>query len=295
MNIKQIKEKYTCLDWLGDKVVRKTSDGYLARCPWRKDSHPSLTVTQNGRGWKDQSTGEHGNLIDMVMRCLKTNDLGRVCAEFDTVTLSPSHQSKILDGSKEKGVGFVFLDLVPLQSRGLYAYLSERRINTNIARQFLKEAHYGFEVRADGKFLYALAYPNDKGGVELRSKSYKGGSSPKWITTHLSRESAPLVVFEGFIDMLSFATLCGEVRHNYIVLNSIVNVDAVIEAIKSHRTQYGRIFLALDNDNGGNEATAKLLEAFPDAQDIRGRFAPFKDVNEYLCQRDTTSSSPSSQ
>ena len=85
--------------------------------------------------------------------------------------------------------------------------------------------------------------------------------------------------------MLSFATLCGEVRHSYIVLNSIVNDDAAIEAIRSSRTQYGHILLALDNDAPGTETTMKLLAAFPDAKDIRGRFAPFKDVNEYLCRK----------
>ena len=233
MNIEQIKDKYTCLDYLGERVVRKTSKGYLARCPWRDDNNPSLTITPDGKGWMDQSDGSHGNLIDMVMRCLNTNDLSRVCAEFGTMNLSPFEPSKILDCSKEKGGGFAFCDLVPLQSKGLYAYLGERCINTTIARQFLQEAHYGFEVREDGKYLYALAYPNDKGGVELRSKPYKGGTSPKWITTHLGRENAPTVVFEGFMDMLSFATLCGGVKHNYVVLNSIVNMDAGIEVLRS--------------------------------------------------------------
>jgi hypothetical protein len=97
------------------------------------------------------------------------------------------------------------------------------------------------------------------------------------------------------MDMLSFATLCGEVRHNYIVLNSIVNIDATIETIRNSRTQFDSILLALDNDNGGTETTMKLLAAFPDAKDIRGRFAPFKDVNEYLCLRDTTYSNHSSR
>ena len=294
MNIKQIKEKYTCLDWLGDKVVKKTSKGYLARCPWREDKNPSLTVTLDGKGWHDLSDGSHGNLIGMVQRCLNTTDFSRVCAAFGTVTPFSFHQSRIFNEGKEKDNGFAFCDIVPLQNRVLYAYLGARCINTTIAKQFLKEAHYGFEVRADGKFLYALAYLNDKGGVELRSKFYKGGFSPKWITTHLSQENAPLVVFEGFMDMLSFATLCGEVRHNYIVLNSIVNVPAAIEVVRNSRTLYGRILLALDNDKGGTEATAKLLAAFPDAKDIRYKFAPFKDVNEYLCRRDTTSSSHSS-
>lgn len=279
MNIQQIKEQYTCLDWLGDKVVRKTAGGYLCRCPWREDVHPSLTVTPNGKGWYDHSTGKHGNLIEMVMLCLGTNDLSRVCAVFDTITPFSFHQSRVFNELKEKGNGFAFLDIVPLQSEGLFDYLTERCINTSIARQFLQEAHYSFQKREDGRYLFALAYANDLGGYELRSSSFKGGTAPKGITTHLGRKNAPTVVFEGFFDMLSFATLCGEVRHNYVVLNSVVNADAGIVALRSIG---GRVLLCLDNDKGGDVATAKMLEALPETEDIRNRFAPFNDVNDYL-------------
>lgn len=279
MNIKEIKDKYTCLDYLGDRVVRKTTEGYLCRAPWREDKHPSLTVTPNGRGWKDHATGEHGSIIDLVMRCLNTNDVRRVLEELDKANLSPFDQQKILGGSKEKGNGFAFIDVMPLQSKGLYAYLHSRCINTTIAKRFLKEAHYGFEVRDDGKYLYALAYGNDKGGYELRSGSYKGSTHPKWITTHYYKENAPTIVFEGFMDMLSFATLCSEIRHNYLVLNSIVNTDAAIEVLKKVENT---VYLCLDNDKGGDDATKRILDVLPSAIDIRGRFAPSKDVNDYL-------------
>ena len=279
MNIRKIKEKYTCLDYLGDRVVRKTAEGYLCRAPWREDKHPSLTVTPNGRGWKDHATGEHDSIIDLVMRCLGTKDVRRVFEELDKATLSPFDQQKLLGGSKEKGNGFAFMDVMPLQSKGLYAYLHSRCINTSIAKQFIQEAHYGFEVREDGKYLYALAYGNDKGGYELRSGSYKGSTRPKWITTHHNQENAPAVVFEGFFDMLSFATLCGEVRHNYVVLNSIVNTDAAIEVLQKVENT---VYLCLDNDKGGDDATAKMLDALPSAIDIRSRFAQAKDLNEYL-------------
>ena len=279
MNIEQIKEKHTCLDYLGDRVVRRTAAGWLCRAPWRDDVHPSLTVTPNGKGWKDHVTGEHGSVIDLVMRCLNTTDLRRVLDELSSENISPFDQQKTLDGSKEKGNGFAFIDIMPLQSRGLYAYLHNRRIDTAIARQFLQEAHYGFEVRSDGRYLYALAYGNDKGGYELRSGSYKGSTHPKWITTHLEQNNAPCVVFEGFMDMLSFVTLCGGVRHNYIVLNSIVNAEVGIEALKALHNQ---IYLCLDNDEGGSTATKAILDAIPGATDIRSRFAPAKDVNDYL-------------
>ena len=278
MNIKQIIENHTCLDYLGDRVVKKTKDGYLARAPWREDRHPSLTVTLNGKGWKDQTTGQHGNIIDLVATD-KHMTKSEVCAWFDTFhPTSSSFDPQKSYGGKEKD-GFLSFEVVPLQSRGLYAYLTNRRINTTIARQFLQEAHYSFEQRTDGRYLYALAYSNSLGGYELRSERFKGGTSPKGITVHLDQENAPVVVFEGFMDMLSFATLCGGVKHNYVVLNSIVNKEAAFEFLKALHNQ---VYLCLDNDKGGEDTTKWLMEQLPSAVDIRSRFAPAKDVNEYL-------------
>lgn len=276
MDTKLIKEKYTCFDYLG-RPVKRTRNGYLYRCPWRTDTHPSLSVTANGRGWHDLASGEHGSVIDLVMKC-KNIDFKEACREIErTDPLSFSFSQPVLDDEKkEKESGFKMFEVSKLQSRGLFAYLHQRKINLDIAKQFLQEAHYSFK---DGdSYLYALAYPNDKGGYELRSPFYKGGTSPKWITTHLGQENAPTVVFEGFMDMLSFATLCGEVRHNYIVLNSIVNVDVAIDELRGKE----KIYLCLDNDKAGETATSKMLDALPSAIDIRNRFSPAKDINDYL-------------
>lgn len=274
MNISQIKEKYTCLDWLGEKVIRQTNNGYLARCPWREDNHPSLTITANGKGWMDQATGERGNLIDLVMKCLGTNDLSRVCAEFAPNHFFPN-PAKIFENKHS----FRFFEVVPLTTRTLYAYLHNRHISIPIAKQYLQEAHYSFKEQLDSNYLYALAYGNDKGGFEIRSSIFKGSKSPKSITTHLGIENAPIVVFEGFMDMLSFATLCGAVKHNYLVLNSIVNAPAAIDVLQSYK---GKIYLSLDNDGGGEKATKILQKVLQHATDIRYKFAPYKDVNEYL-------------
>ncbi len=283
MNIKELKETYTCLDYLG-QPVKRTANGWLYRAPWRTDTHPSLSVTANGKGWHDMATGEHGSVIDLVMRCLNTTDVRRACEELERqVPGSFSFSQPFLEyGEKKKEGGFAKFEVVKLQSPGLFAYLHQRRVNIDIAKQFLKEAHYSFQNRQDGKFLYALAYKNDKGGYELRSCLYKGCTTPKGITTHLGIENAPTVVFEGFFDMLSFATLCGEVRHNYIVLNSIVNAPAAIEVLRSNDS---KVLLCLDIDEGGEKATRQMHDALPSAIDIRNRFAPAKDVNDFLINK----------
>ena len=282
MNIKQIKEKYTCLDYLGDRIVKKVSNGYLARAPWREDNHPSLTVSLNGKGWKDHATGEHGSIIDLVMRCLNTRDVLAACEHLERTDphFSLPQPNSEYDGGKEKGA-FTRFDVMSLQSRGLFAYLHQRYVNIDIAKHFLQEAHYSFSE--GGSHLYALAYGNDLGGFELRNSLKVGGKlskSPKTITTHLDRQNAPVIVFEGFFDMLSFATMCGGVKHNYVVLNSTAMVLAGIEVLK---TLQNHIYLCLDNDKGGDDATAQILEAIPSAIDIRNRFFPYKDLNAYLC------------
>lgn len=279
MNIKEIKEKYTCLDYLSERVVRKTTSGYLARAPWREDTHPSLTITPNGKGWHDLATGAKGSVIDIVMLDLNC-DLKRACEVLERRKPSfflpqPSIES---DGGREKEA-FSRFDVMPLQSKGLFAYLHQRGINIDIAKRFLVEAHYSTKNPDDGTYIYTLGYANDKGGYELRNALRKLSKAPKTITTHHNIENAPTVVFEGFFDMLSFATLCGEIRHNYLTLNSIVNVDAAIETLE---LTDNKVFLCLDNDKGGDDATAKMLDALPSAIDIRSRFAPAKDLNEYL-------------
>lgn len=279
MNIEQIKANKTCLDYLG-KPLKKTSTGWhVYRCPWKTDTHPSLTVSPDGNVWRDLSTGMEGGIIELVQTCLGTKDFRLICAAFDSSSFS---LSKTLDGKKEKELEcsrFTSFSVMPLQSRGLYAYLNKRKVNTSIARQFLQEAHYSFQEHTDGRYLYALAYQNDKGGYELRSEPFKGSTAPKGITTHLDKVEASTIVFEGFMDMLSFATLCGGVKHNYVVLNSIVNTEAALEVLKSLRNQ---IYLCLDNDKGGDDATRQMLDALPCAIDARSRFAPAKDINDYL-------------
>lgn len=281
MTIKAIKEQYTCLDYLG-QPLKKTANGYLYRAPWRTDTHPSLSVTENGRGWHDLATGDHGSVIDLVMRCLNTNDVRRASEEIERHDPSSFSFSQPItsDCEKKKESVFTKFEMVKLQSKGLFAYLYSRKVNIDIAKQFLQEVHYSF--RDGDSYLYALAYGNDKGGYELRSSFYKGGTSPKGITTHLCQENAPVVVFEGFFDMLSFATLCGGVKHNYVVLNSIVNAPEGIEALRNYE---GSIYLCLDNDNPGRETTMLMKKHLPSAQDVSCRFAPYKDVNDYLTNK----------
>jgi len=84
--------------------------------------------------------------------------------------------------------------------------------------------------------------------------------------------------------MLSFDTMMkGKSQtYNYVTLNSTVNADAAIEVLKGVKSQ---VFLCLDNDQAGDEATAEMQKVLVGAQDIRKVISPFNDVNELHLHR----------
>ena len=86
----------------------------------------------------------------------------------------------------------------------MVSYLTGRGIDPAIARTYCREVRYTI----CGKEYFAVGFRNDAGGWELRSARFKGGSSPKHITT-LDNGSDMAMAFEGFIDFLSYLSLKG--------------------------------------------------------------------------------------
>ena len=66
------------------------------------------------------------------------------------------------------------------------------------------------------------------------------------------------------------------------MLNSVVNKETAVQVLQSIS---GNIYLCLDNDEPGDDATAFILNALPTAIDYRSHFAPAKDVNDYLMNK----------
>jgi hypothetical protein len=104
-------------------------------------------------------------------------------------------------------------------------YLKERSINTDIAKRYCSEIHYSIA----GKNYFAIGFPNDAGGGELRNWNFKGSISPKNITTY-NNASDTVMVFEGFMDFLSYLSLKDNPSPTIdtAVLNSTANLFKAI-------------------------------------------------------------------
>ncbi|WP_289202828.1 toprim domain-containing protein, partial [Bacteroides acidifaciens] len=116
--------------------------------------------------------------------------------------------------------------------------------------------------------------------------------APKDIT-HIRQQGEPrekCLVFEGFMDYLSFLTLwmknCPTMpdldRQDYVILNSTVNVPKAIDVLYP----YERIHCMLDNDKAGYEATRAIeLEYSYCVRDFSDNYRGYSDLNDYLCGR----------
>ncbi len=162
----------------------------------------------------------------------------------------------------------------------MVSYLTGRGIDPAIARTYCREVRYTI----GGKEYFAVGFRNDAGGWELRSERFKGGSSPKHITTFDNR-SDTVIAFEGFMDFLAYLSLKhpGRLRIDAAVLNSVVNLPKAVPFISRHPV----IHAFFDNDEAGRKATADLIRLCPRSEviDQRHFYREHKDVNDYLIAR----------
>ena len=172
---------------------------------------------------------------------------------------------------------FQHLEVGELTHPALLRYLQERGINIALAKAQCKELHFTH----NGKPYFAIGFPNDAGGWELRSECFKGSASPKQITT-IDNCTDTVIAFEGFMDFLSCLSTKhpDQLRIDVIVLNSVVNLPKALPFLARHST----IHAFFDNDNAGRKATAELIRLCPRSEvvDQSCFYSGHKDVNDYL-------------
>ena len=194
----------------------------------------------------------------------------------------PHPQATATDGKQQQAAAFQNLRLQALISIPLLSYLSKRGIDMEIAWQECREAHY----TCHRKSYYAIAFPNEAGGYEIRNPYYKGCIAPKAVTLISQGQSDSVCLFEGFMDYLSFLTLRKLERlsvpcygADLLVLNSVNNLPKALPRLKA----YKHIYCYLDNDDAGRRVVDMLRELKGDAvHDMMEACPLYKDLNDIL-------------
>lgn len=263
--------------YLAGRGLRPTKDNpryglYLS--PLRKEHTPSFKVDYAQNLWYDFGLGAGGSIIDLVMR-LERCDFAQALRLLGNGERTPM-AVPVPSSDLPTDPALRLLSDIPLRHPALVGYLSSRGIDPIIASACCREVHYA----VGGRNYFAVGFRNDAGGWELRSERFKGGVSPKHITT-IDNRSDTVVAFEGFMDFLSFLSMKpDEWPHiNIAVLNSVVNLPKAIPFLSRHAT----IYAFFDNDNAGRKTTADLKRLCPNSTviDRSHLYREHKDLNEF--------------
>lgn len=278
-DIHQIK-RLSIRDYLSRRGIRPARENdrcgfYLS--PLRSEHMPSFKVDYVLNLWYDFGTDKGGSIIDLVMgleNCDKSQAIRLLDnGEISPVVVAPASATPVVPALR-------ILAHTPLQHAALIGYLKGRGIDPAIAAVYCRQVRYA----VGGREFFAIGFHNDTGGYELRSEHFKGGSSPKHITT-LDNDADTCIAFEGFMDFLSYLTLkrAKQLRIDAVVLNSVVNVGKAIPFMQRHRA----VHMFFDNDEAGRRATAQVQQLAPTVEvvDQSPLYRNHNDLNDYLKSR----------
>ena len=280
MNYEEIKRRISIRAYLAARGIkprweRGNRGMYLS--PLRKERTASFSVSYDKNLWHDFGTGEGGSIIDLVARMEGCSEIeaARRLAIGEHGMLVPIHVEALRTNEPTPSRLTILSDR-ELTHPALLGYLTGRGIYPAIARTYCREVRYTI----GGKEYFAVGFRNDAGGWELRNPQFKGSSTPKNITT-LNNGSDTAMVFEGFIDFLSYLSLKGNLSPSIdtAVLNSVTNLQKAVPFLARHSV----IHAFLDNDDAGRKALARLEESVPSSEVIDQSvfYRDYKDLNDY--------------
>jgi hypothetical protein len=271
------------LSSVGHRPVREGALYALFHAPYRADVHPSLKVNKKQNRWCDLSLMISGDIIDLGKLMYHTDNI------WDTINRIHGHAPACPTMRTDLRLGkdcrsnttFKNVTTMRLENRSLVSYLANRGIDLDIALRYCVEVHYKHNYRP----YFALGFENISHGIEARNPYFKGCIGAKDITVIIQKEgNNKCNIYEGFMDFLSYLTLCKKERMVYdenadfIILNSV----GLLRRAMSWLSQYPMINCYLDNDDAGHQTVEMLNEVHNGVIDMSNLYAGFKDLNDYL-------------
>lgn len=246
------------------KAPNSTSNNYFYYSPFTNEKEPSFTVRVSKNRWKDFSSGKSGDIIDLVMELENKSFTEALEALLDSNLPKPllREESRV-----------TVLKTGNIIDSKLINYLTDRRIDLDLARKYCKEVDY--RVNGNGKMMEfkSIGFENVSGGWEFRDESWKGGSSPKDISVIMG-DMSKTNLFEGFFDFLSYLMYkqITEVDYHTVVLNTTTLKDRVGSKI---------IDFYCDKGKAGDEVLEYYQSRNRIVNDKRDLFGEYEDFNDF--------------
>ena len=256
--------------------VRGNDYWYLS--PYREEKTPSFKVNSYINRFYDHGIGVGGKLLDLALRLYPDKTISIILEDLKNRRNIPFFLQKpnVLTNQSS---GIKILKTKPLNNIALIRYLENRGICEELGHKYCVEVHYEIQTLNGTKRFFAIGFGNDSSGFELRNKFFKGGSSPKDVTS-FKNGSTSIIIFEGWIDFLSWLMLSRPKSNNadFLILNSINNISKGIGIIK----RYPKIFGFLDNDEGGKRCLKNIENENIEVVDCSHLYGECNDLNDFL-------------
>ncbi len=263
------------LSTLGHEPSKIRSNDYWYLSPLRDEKTPSFKVNRKLNRWYDHGLGKGGNLVDFGIEyhhCSVSELLDKLGGDF-SLQQPVIHPIKTTDEPEHK---IKILGNYTLAAYPLLRYLQQRRIPIKIADKYCREVRY----ELNDKTYYGIGFKNDAGGFEIRNPYFKASSSPKGITT-IDNNADEVLVFEGFMDFLSFKAIHQNEpgnRFDFAVLNSV----SFFETARPFMEKHNSIRLYLDRDATGQKCSRYALSLSDKYKDESGLYQNHKDFNDWV-------------
>ena len=269
----------------GINPVRETAnDGYYLS-PLRTEATPSFHVSYDKNLWHDFGANIGGSIIDLVMQLDNCSVVDAFIKLKGADVISPYNRPKQEYKLPESPLKIV--EILPLSNPKLIDYITnERGVNLDIAKHYCRQVHYNI----NNTRLFSVGFQSDAGGWEFSGTGgFKLSTSPKASTT-IDNGSDICIVFEGFMDMLSYLTLKNTTKPpvNITVLNSVANLRKAKDFLCKHRT----LHCFMDNDAGGRKALAEMQSWGVEIVDYSNLYKDFNDLNDYLKSKNQAQKPP---
>lgn len=283
LTAKELKDQASLVDFLdrlGYQPVRRSGREKIYYSMLREnDTKPSFSVNDELGVWFDHGTRQGGNIIDLGLALWEKSSFGEVVARIQELcNLSPVEKRPARPRIAVKVPNYVLLDMKPVGSNpALTEYLKNRQI-FEIGMTMLTEVYYFVQdEKGNRKQYYAAGWKNEKDSWEVRNKYFKGCLGQKAIS-FIQVHPKKAVVFEGYLNYLSWKTENPDDDRSVIVLNTIALLREGIDKAKN----FTFIDTFFDRDDAGFKASQEFKQALPYANDRSADFEGYNDYNDKI-------------
>ena len=291
--VQQIVDNSNIIDYFhyladrGDIVFVKAEKGGQEHLFVDRAGTQKISVSE--KGWREFKSGRKGGIIKALedfqgLNWLEAlhwlNEFNKNSGKYVEIREQIQEPAAKAHTYEECRVTMV---ITPNNSN-LFRYFESRGISRETLCKYTKQIHF---VTSEGKKIYGIGWKNVSGGYEVKNEGIKSRKIGVSDITIINENGKKIIVFEGMCDLLSMIEILKSKKRNpddfcLICLNSTSNTDKFIAGKKEKNKE---IFLCLDGDIAGDEATEKIINSIPDAIDIREKFHIFlganNDLNDY--------------